>query len=155
MFFAGISKTLIGVLLIIFMIVEKKYEFLNFGKAALNLTSPIKRMDKMKQPMKTFMIMIEYTTAIIIGLFSGVSPFMGSTTLDTKKIDGNIEKLRQLSWFNKLYQDDKFHRLFFTHRKVRSYLQSSFRVNRIMKSKHAQEKFTSFLQKQVQLPTKD
>ena len=81
-------------------------------------------------------------------LLSGIS-VSGSTTLDTKKIDKNIENLQQYSWFNAIYQDDKYRKLFFANRNVRNYLQNNFRVKKIIKKKQAQKRFISYLNKQL------
>ncbi len=39
----------------------------------------------------------------------------GSTSLDTKKIDRNIEMLKNYSWFKDIYDDERYHRLFFVN----------------------------------------
>mgnify|MGYP001071505366 CR=1 FL=1 len=38
--------------------------------------------------------------------------------LNTKKIDSNIELLKQQEWFKKIYTDEKYHRLFITNRGI-------------------------------------
>lgn len=101
--------------------------------------------------MKQLLLVITYVVIILISLpAGGLSPFGGNTTLNTKKIDSNIEKLKQLSWFKSLYEDEKYRSLFFANRKVRGYLQSSIRVNRVIKSEYAQKRFAAILEKQVQ-----
>lgn len=106
----------------------------------------------MKQALKAFLLIITYVFIILISLpAGGLSPFGEKTTLNTKKIDSNIEKLKQLSWFKSLYQDEKYRPSFFLNRKVRGYLQSSIRVNRMIKSEYAQKRFIALLEKQVQL----
>lgn len=105
----------------------------------------------MKQPWKIIMIIITYAVGIWTALYSGLSPFMGNTALDTKKIDRNIAKLKEYSWFKNVYENEKYRRSLFANRKVRGYLQSSIRVNRMIKSKRAQNKFIALLEKQATL----
>lgn len=81
-------------------------------------------------------------------ILSGIT-FSGSTTLNTKKIDKNIEKLQQYYWFNEIYHDDKYRKLFFSNLNVRNYLQNNFRVKKIIKKKQAQKRFISYLNKQL------
>ncbi|WP_205288921.1 hypothetical protein [Lysinibacillus fusiformis] len=71
----------------------------------------------------------------------------GSTTLHTRKIDRNMERLRQYDWFEEIDHDDRYRRLFFANRHVRKYLQHNRRVNQMMKKKRAQAKFIDFLHK--------
>ncbi|WP_066394176.1 hypothetical protein [Neobacillus mesonae] len=70
-------------------------------------------------------------------------------SLDTRKIDQHIKELNNYPWFKVIYDDEKYHKLFFVNREVRKYLQSKFRVKRIIKSKQAQMKFIKFLQLQT------
>ncbi|WP_418300929.1 hypothetical protein [Lysinibacillus fusiformis] len=37
----------------------------------------------------------------------------GSTTLHTRKIDRNMERLRQYDWFEEIDHDERYRRLFF------------------------------------------
>ncbi|MBT2728422.1 hypothetical protein J7E63_15950 [Bacillus sp. ISL-75] len=73
----------------------------------------------------------------------------GSTGLDTRKIDRNIERLKQQGWFKKIFEDEKYHRLFFTNRHIRAYLQSNFRVNKIINNEKAQKKLLNLLDEQL------
>lgn len=82
--------------------------------------------------------MLEFMLAILANALDG------STTLHTTKIDGNMERLRQYDWFEEIYQDDRYRRLFFANRHVRKYLQHNRRVNQMMKKKRAQAKFIDF-----------
>ena len=84
-------------------------------------------------------------------LFDFLSGMVGVSTgaLNTRKIDKNIEQLKQQEWFKKIYEDEKYHRLFFTNRHVRAYLQSSTRVKKIIRSNEAQRKLMSILDKQL------
>ncbi len=100
------------------------------------------------------LIMITYLLGIVISLSSSVSPFAGSTGLNTQKIDKNIEKLKQYSWFVNLYEDERYRRSFFADKKIRTYLQSSFRVNHLIKNDKAQRSFSLLLEKQAQLREK-
>lgn len=99
-------------------------------------------------------IFITYILGIVIGLSSYVSPFTGSTNLNTKKIDSNIEKLKPFAWFMTLYEDKRHRRSFFANKKIRAYLQSSFRVNNLIKDEKAQKNFISLLEKQAKLREK-
>lgn len=108
------------------------------------------KKEEVKQPWKSIGVIITYVVAIIIGFLSFSSPFM-DTTLNTKKIDKNIGKLTQFSWFKNLYEDEKYRRLFFVNRRVRSYLQNPIRVNALIKRKQAQKRFHALLDKQRQL----
>ena len=73
----------------------------------------------------------------------------GSNTLDTRKIDRNIEMLKKDSWFKDIYDDERYHRLFFVNRKVRKYLQNTYRVKRIIRKEDFQIKFIKFLNEQL------
>lgn len=72
-----------------------------------------------------------------------------SHSLNTKKIDRNIARLNQTEWFKEIYGDEKYRRLFFVNRHVRSYLQSSLRVNKMIRSKDAQKRFIILLEKHI------
>ncbi|MEH7378166.1 MULTISPECIES: hypothetical protein [Bacillaceae] len=77
--------------------------------------------------------------------------FTGSTTgLDTRRIDRNIEQLKQQDWFKKIYNDEKYRRLFYVNRHVRGYLQSTRRVKKIIRNQKAQKKLMVLLNKQIQ-----
>ncbi|KIL72315.1 hypothetical protein [Bacillus badius] len=80
-------------------------------------------------------------------LFSIIIP--QDDALDTKKIDRHIARLNQFDWFKQIYTDESYHRSFFVNRKVRWYLQSSLRVNRMIKKEKAQRRFLAFLDRQV------
>lgn len=73
----------------------------------------------------------------------------GNNSLNTRKIDRNIEILKKYSWFMNIYDDEKYHSLFFGNRKVRMYLQNTYRVKRIIKKEHVRKKFIIFLNEQV------
>ncbi|WP_342603847.1 hypothetical protein [Peribacillus sp. FSL E2-0159] len=42
-----------------------------------------------------------------------LSAGFGDNSLDTRKIDRNIEMLKNHTWFKDIYEDEKYHRLFF------------------------------------------
>ncbi|MGY3186186.1 hypothetical protein [Lysinibacillus sp. TE18511] len=88
--------------------------------------------------------MLDFVSDLLSGIL-----FNGSTTLNTNKIDKNIEKLQQYNWFNEIYHDDKYRKLFFANRNVRNYLQNNFRVKKIIKKTQAQKRFIYFLNKQL------
>ncbi|OLS34468.1 hypothetical protein [Bacillus sp. MRMR6] len=79
--------------------------------------------------------------------FLGAFTYGSNTSLDTRKIDKNIELLKQQDWFKRIYEDEKYHRLFFTNRTIRVYLQSTYRVKRIVRNELAQEKLLNLLDK--------
>lgn len=101
------------------------------------------------------LIILTYAAGIVIGLTSSVSPFVGNASLNTKKIDSHIDQLQQYPWFANLYEDDRYRPSFFANKKVRGYLQSSFRVNRLVKDQKAQKNFSLLLEKQAQLREKN
>jgi hypothetical protein len=68
--------------------------------------------------------------------------------LDTRRIDAHIEELKKYDWFQRIYHDEKYRKLFFTNVHVRKYLQSRRRVNKIVDNPVAREKFMIFLEKQ-------
>ncbi|MFJ8459202.1 hypothetical protein ACIQ57_08725 [Lysinibacillus xylanilyticus] len=88
--------------------------------------------------------MLDFVSDLLSGIL-----FNGSTTLDTNKIDKNIEKLQHYNWFNEIYHDDKYRKLFFANRNVRNYLQNNFRVKKMIKKTQAQKRFIYFLNKQL------
>lgn len=70
-----------------------------------------------------------------------------STTLNTRKIDKNIDTLKEHLWFRNIYDVEKYRRLFFVNRHVRAYLQSTLRVKKMISSEKAQQKFIRFINK--------
>ena len=73
-----------------------------------------------------------------------LSAGFGDNSLDTRKID-----LKNHTWFKDIYEDEKYHRLFFVNRNVRQYLQSTMYVKRIIKREKSQQLFLVFLNKQL------
>lgn len=92
--------------------------------------------------------MFSFLIELIAGFFGSVGY---SDTLNTKKIDQNIERLNQYDWFKKIYEDEKYHRLFFANKHVRQYLQSIIRVRRIIRSKEARRKLLYLLDKEKKI----
>ncbi|PUB11136.1 hypothetical protein C8K15_11412 [Paenisporosarcina sp. OV554] len=91
--------------------------------------------------------MVSFLLDIIAGVLGGTSI---DNSLDTRKIDRNIVRLKELDWFKTIYDEERYHRLFFINRNIRGYLQSRSRVNKIIRSEQAQIKFMRFLDKQIQ-----
>lgn len=91
--------------------------------------------------------MFSFLLDIIAGVLGGTSI---DNSLDTRKIDRNIVRLKELDWFKTIYDEERYHRLFFINRNIRGYLQSTRRVNKIIRSEQAQIKFMRFLDKQIQ-----
>mgnify|MGYP005755740751 CR=1 FL=1 len=54
----------------------------------------------------------------IAGLFGSIGQ---DDSFNTKKIDKHIEELRKYKWFIELYEDEKYHRLFFVNKRVRKF----------------------------------
>ena len=90
--------------------------------------------------------MLSLLFELIAGLFGSVGY---SDALNTKKIDQNIERLNQYDWFKQIYEDERYHRLFFVNKHVRRFLQSTIRVRKIIRSKDAQRKLLFLLDKQI------
>jgi len=90
--------------------------------------------------------MVSLLIEIIAGLFGSVGY---GDTLNTKKIEQNIELLNQYDWFKKIYEDERYHRLFFVNKHVRRYLQSTIRVRKIIRSKEVQGKLLFLLDKEI------
>lgn len=44
-----------------------------------------------------------YAIGAVISLVLSTTVFMGIASLDTSKIDGNIQDLKSFPWFNRLY----------------------------------------------------
>lgn len=84
---------------------------------------------------------------IILSLLTSTDLISSSnSSLNTNKIDKNIEKLRELKWFNDLYVDERHHKSFFMNAKVRKYLQSNILVSRLKNNRKEQQKFIQLLE---------
>lgn len=94
--------------------------------------------------------------AILLSLISSTNLISGGrTVLKTEKIEKNIEKLKQFSWFKELYEHERHHGSFFVSLKVRKYLESSIHVKLLKSSKREQEKFIQMLEEVAELRTKN
>lgn len=78
--------------------------------------------------------MLSFLFELIVGLFGS---FGYRDTLNTKKIDQNIESLNQYEWFKNIYEDERYHHLFLVNKHVRRYLQSTIRARKIISSNEA------------------
>lgn len=84
---------------------------------------------------------------IILSLFTSTDLISSpNSSLNTNKIDKNIEKLRELKWFNDLYVDERHHKSFFVSLKVRKYLQSNILISRLKNNQKEQKKFIQLLE---------
>lgn len=72
--------------------------------------------------------------------------FSGGKGLNTEKIEKNIEKLKGYSWFNEVYKIEKHQRSFYVSFKIRKYLQSTMRVNKLIRSEKERVKFILMLE---------
>jgi hypothetical protein len=90
--------------------------------------------------------MLNFLLELVSGMFNSVGY---SATLDTKKIDQNIVRLNQHEWFKEIYEDEKYHRMFFANKHIRRYLQSSYRVRKMISHEKDQRKFLLFIHKQL------
>ncbi|WP_182007551.1 hypothetical protein [Priestia aryabhattai] len=88
----------------------------------------------------------------MIGFISDLlSDGLGFSTgvLDTRKIDSNIMLLRQQEWFKKIYENNQYYSLLIGNRELRAYLQSNFRVKKIIRNEKSQAKFLLLLNKEL------
>ncbi|EJQ73054.1 hypothetical protein COM21_25750 [Bacillus toyonensis] len=86
----------------------------------------------------------------LLGLLGSIIEFSGlDPGLNTKKIDKNILYLQQYKWFQDLYNDDKYRKLFITNYKIRSYLQSTIRIRLLVNNKTRQKQFCKMLDLQI------
>ncbi|MDD1515925.1 hypothetical protein [Priestia megaterium] len=86
----------------------------------------------------------------IFDLLSGGVGF-STNVLDTRKIDSNIRLLRQHEWFKKIYENNQYYPLLIGNREVRAYLQSNFRVKRMIRNERSQAKFLLLLNKEIKI----
>ena len=101
--------------------------------------------------MKKFFIWIVLASISLIGIilsfFTSTDLISSSNrSLNTSKIDKNIKTLRELEWFNTLYESERHHKSFFMNLKVRKYLQSNILVSRLKNNKNEQKKFKQLLE---------
>ena len=90
--------------------------------------------------------MFSVAMELVSALFSSAG---AGDSLDTKKVDRNIKRLNQYNWFNEIYKDERYHRLFFVNKRIRRYLQSSIRIRKIIHSEKAREKLLFLLNKLI------
>jgi len=83
---------------------------------------------------------------ILSGLLNSIAQ---DESLNTKKIDRNIKKLTNYDWFKDLYDDENYHRLFLVNRRIRGYLQSTYRVKRMIKYEKSRNKLKKLLAKEI------
>ena len=93
---------------------------------------------------------------MILSLLTSINLISSSSrSLNTRKIDKNIEKLRELEWFNELYEIERHRKSFFINVKVRKYLQSNILVARLKNNKNEQKKFIKLLEDVAKLRNKN
>ncbi|MFC4353518.1 nitrite reductase [Chryseomicrobium palamuruense] len=78
----------------------------------------------------------------------------GGSSLNTQKIDKNIDELRELEWFNAFYESERHRKSFSINFKVRKYLQSTILVTRLKTSEREQQKFIQLLERVAELREK-
>ncbi|GGE62044.1 hypothetical protein [Priestia taiwanensis] len=87
---------------------------------------------------------------IVSAIFVVISFIFGIVSIDsslnTRKIDKNIEYLKRYEWFQEMYNDEKYRKLFFTRLKIRTYLNSSIRVRLLVKNEKARKKFLQLIE---------
>ena len=109
----------------------------------------------MKQFRRTSGSFIVILISIILSILTSTDLLSsGNTSLNTAKIDKNIEKLKQFPWFEELYNHEQHHRSFFVSLKVRKYLESTIRVYLLTRNKKKQEEFILLLEKVAELRIK-
>ncbi|MDM5333772.1 nitrite reductase [Ureibacillus composti] len=109
----------------------------------------------MKQFSRTSGSFIVILISIILSILTSTDLLSsGNTSLNTSKIDKNIEKLKQFPWFKELYNHEQHHRSFFVSLKVRKYLESTIRVYLLTRNKKKQEEFILLLEKVAELRIK-
>ena len=104
----------------------------------------------MKKLGNWIIVFLGVVVTLSLSLLSSVN-LSGSSELNTQKIDKNIEKLKDYSWFNELYENEEHHRSFFVSLKIRKYLEGSWRVSRLIRSEKAQVKFIVMLEEVARL----
>jgi hypothetical protein len=96
---------------------------------------------------------VEAGYSILHFIFDLISDLFGSAgqsdSINTQKVDRNIARLNEHDWFKDIYSDEKYRRLFFVNRHIRAHLQSSLRVNRMIRDLDARERFLLLLDKHL------
>lgn len=108
----------------------------------------------MKKLGNWIIVFLGVVVTLSLSLLSSVI-LSGSSELNTQKIDKNIEKLKDYSWFNDLYENEEHHRSFFVSLKIRKYLEGSWRVSRLIRSEKAQGRFIAMLEEVARLRNKE
>lgn len=90
---------------------------------------------------------LSYILDVLIAI---THPLYEWRSIDTRRIDLHIQQLNELPWFHKLYLEEKYRKLFVTNYKTRRYLDSPFRVKRLMNNHNAQLQFLKLLNKQLE-----
>ena len=90
-----------------------------------------------------------------MSVYTSTDLISSTNNLDTRKIDKNIENLRDLEWFNDLYVSERHYKSFFINLKVRRYLQSNLLVFRLKNNQKEQKKFIQLLEDVAQLREKN
>ncbi len=108
----------------------------------------------MKKLGNWIIVFLGVVVTLSLSLLSSVN-LSGSSELNTQKIDKNIEKLKDYSWFNDLYENEEHHRSFFVSLKIRKYLEGSWRVSRLIRSEKAQGRFIVMLEEVARLRNKE
>jgi hypothetical protein len=89
---------------------------------------------------------LSYILDVIIAI---THPLYEWRSIDTRRIDAHINQLNEHPWFHQLYQEEKYRRLLVMNYKTRRYLDSPYRVRRLMLSQKAQLHFLNLLNKQL------
>lgn len=111
--------------------------------------------DGMKKFLSWIGVALVSVLSVVLSLATSVN-LVGSLggSLNSTKIDRHIEELRELEWFNVLYESERHRKSFFANRKVRKYLQSSILVLRLKTSEWEQRRFLRLLEKVAELREK-
>ncbi|MEH7332038.1 hypothetical protein V7161_05330 [Neobacillus drentensis] len=90
---------------------------------------------------------VSYILDVLIAI---TDPLYEWRSIDTRRIDAHIHELKKLPWFQELYQEEKYRKLIVMNYRIRRYLDSPFRVKRLMNSSKAQLHFLKLLNKQIE-----
>lgn len=89
-------------------------------------------------------------TDFLSDILSSLGPIVDTPKhLNTRKINKHIFLLKKQHWFKNVYDNEEYYALLFGNRRVRFYLQSSFRVHRMIRKKKVQKKFIMLLNKEL------
>ena len=111
---------------------------------------------QMKKILRRLLLDMISLIGMILSLLTSINLISSSSrSLNTRKIDKNIEKLRELEWFNELYKIERHRKSFFINMKVRKYLQSNILVARLKNNKNEQKKFIKLVEDVAKLRNKN